>query len=221
MLMSRFKAETQHLHQQLSQQRSATDMLSNTITREEYVGFLARFCGIYQPLETLIMAAPEWQHVDFDARARCKAHHLYSDLVTLGYTPEDFRTLPLCTDLPTIQHFAHVIGCMYVLEGSTLGGQLITRHMRSRFGFDETHGCRFFSSYGAQLGPMWKAFGAFVETQAHDQAFCDAAVAAASDTFIKIGAWLNQPDSRRGGVTTVPIVASISSASAALSVPAA
>jgi heme oxygenase (biliverdin-IX-beta and delta-forming) len=221
MLMSRFKAETHHLHQQISQQRSASDMLSASITREEYTSFLARFYGIYQPLETLISAAPEWQQIDFDVQARCKAKHLYSDLVTLGYTAEEFHTLPMCTDLPNIQHFAHVIGCMYVLEGSTLGGQLITRHMRSRFGFDETNGCRFFSSYGAQIGPMWKAFGAFVETQARDQAFGDAAVAAASDTFIKIGAWLNQPDSPRGGVATAPIVASISSASAALSVPVA
>lgn len=39
---------------------------------------------------------------------------------------------------------------MYVLEGATLGGQIISRSLGGRFGLTPQTGLRFCSSYGAQ-----------------------------------------------------------------------
>ena len=50
------------------------------------------------------------------------------------------------------------MGALYVTEGSTLGGQLISRHLAQRFGWKNGEGHRFFSCYGAETGRMWASF---------------------------------------------------------------
>ena len=48
------------------------------------------------------------------------------------------------------------VGCLYVLEGSTLGGQIILRRAAERLGIDADTGAGFFHGYGAQTGAMWR-----------------------------------------------------------------
>jgi heme oxygenase len=55
---------------------------------------------------------------------------------------------------------------LYVLEGSTLGGQILTRQIHDQLGFTPEYGCQFFSRYGPRVYEMWKTFGQKAE------AFC-------------------------------------------------
>lgn len=83
-------------------------------------------------------------------------------------------------------------GILYVLEGATLGGQVILRRLGTRVGISATYGGRFFASYGPDVGRMWRSyvevlerFGATPKAQVIEQS----AVAA----FQAFDEWLSQP----------------------------
>ena len=48
-------------------------------------------------------------------------------------------------DLPDLQGVQEALGCLYVVEGSTLGGQVIARHLRQTLGVDPRCGGSFFA----------------------------------------------------------------------------
>ncbi len=76
---------------------------------------------------------------------------------------------------------------MYVLEGSTLGGQVIARQLAVA-GID---GRSFFASRAERTGPLWKQFTQLLEAAAAAED-ADAIVASAILTFQTLAAWLIQ-----------------------------
>jgi heme oxygenase len=82
-----------------------------------------------------------------------------------------------------------------VLEGSTLGSQLIARHVRDRFQLTDTTGASFFNAYGPTVGEQWKAFGEFIRMHAEVERF-DELTGAARETFLLLDCWLHDEGSR-------------------------
>jgi heme oxygenase len=93
---------------------------------------------------------------DYDERR--KVPLLERDLVALGVDSESVAALPCCETLPEIGDPAAAFGCIYVLEGATLGGRTLLPIVQSRLGFTADHGAAYLSSYGADVGTMWRAF---------------------------------------------------------------
>jgi len=56
------------------------------------------------------------------------------------------------------------LGAMYVIEGSTLGGNVIARQLSKTKGFDQVT-FHFFGCYGDQTGAMWKSFKEILDTR--------------------------------------------------------
>jgi heme oxygenase len=52
------------------------------------------------------------------------------------------------------------LGAMYVMEGSTLGGQYIADHVEKSLGLQPGSGNAYFRGYGLRTGAMWKQFQA-------------------------------------------------------------
>jgi heme oxygenase len=80
-----------------------------------------------------------------------------------------------------------------VLEGATLGGQLILRHLQRHFAGIPAGGFAFFRAYGEDVGPMWRAFGEALTraSSAEDsQLFKGRVVQGAKDTFDAFERWL-------------------------------
>lgn len=197
MILSTLKEQTRSLHDQIER---TMDLPSRLGSPDTYKALLGRFYGFYAPLETLLGsvedAAAEYRRIGFDFAQRCKAEHLKADLRALGMSEADISELPQCTrdQLPAITGMPEAMGCWYVLEGSTLGGQIIRREVASKLGILPGSGCSFFSSYGDQLGPMWRAFGVAAEqlvATAADPAECSRRmVLAANETFVRLDAWV-------------------------------
>ena len=80
-------------------------------------------------------------------------------------------------------------GLTYVLEGATLGGRVISRHIERVLGLDAAHGARFFHGYGEQTGAMWKAFRAALSAFADQPTQEDQVVASAIATFAALRVW--------------------------------
>lgn len=197
MILSMLKEQTRPLHDQIEH---TMDLPSRLRSPDTYKALLGRFYGFYAPLEVLLGsvegAAAEYARIGFDFAKRCKTEILKADLRALGMSEADISELPQCTrdQLPAIHGMPEAIGCWYVLEGSTLGGQIIRREVASQLGIFPGNGCSFFSSYGDQLGPMWKAFGVAAEqfvASAADPAECaERVVRAANETFVRLDAWV-------------------------------
>ena len=51
---------------------------------------------------------------------------------------------------------AAFLGVIYVLEGSTLGGRLIARHVEPTLGLTDGHGSSYFRGHGEATGALWR-----------------------------------------------------------------
>ena len=189
MILQRLKMETRAQHAALESQ---LPLLDASMSLEAYRQCLRRFYGYYLPLESLLMAQPVWDELGFDYTERCKAHGLQRDLLALGDSPAQLMQIPRCHDIPKLHTLAQVLGCLYVIEGATLGGQIITKHLQANLRLTPNHGATFFSGYGVRTGALWKAFGTMLITRAEQAASASASeiVDSANQTFQTLEQWL-------------------------------
>lgn len=166
------------------------DLLRPDLTLNEYRYLLKRFYGFYVPLEGALARVADWDQLGFSLLERRKAGRLEQDLRHLGLNAAELQSLPRCSDLPEVETLGAALGCLYVLEGATLGGQLISRHVMPRFGLTNVAGCAFFASYGDEVGHKWRALGRFLRAQLQTEGDTQRAAGAACDTFAKLGSWL-------------------------------
>jgi heme oxygenase len=123
----------------------------------------------------------------FDYAARLKAPLLESDLRALRLPAGQ---LPRCVNLPTLAGVPQLLGCLYVLEGATLGGRVITQRLAANLGLQAVSGSAFFSGYGTETAVRWHAFGRFLAETALQLDQDNLIVAGANDTFATFAAWL-------------------------------
>lgn len=186
-ILKQLKDTTRPYHEKLE---SRVDLLNKIVTLPTYRTLLSQFYGFYRPVEPLLLQHEGWATAGFEIEQRSKLPALETDLRVLGLTAQDLQCVPVCTNLPEVASFAQVLGCMYVLEGATLGGQIISRHLQRTLDLDASCGGAFFGSYGQEVGPMWQAFGSFVTAQAKTAEVEQEMIEAACATFRKFDAWL-------------------------------
>ena len=152
-------------------------------TREDYTRILECFYGFFQPLQQQIRRYihPGDLH-DIDERRT--SDKLLRDLESLGSVAE---SLPVCRHLPRISSKEEAFGALYVLEGSTLGGRVISRLLAavSSANLNNNH-LHFFNGYGEQTGSRWKYFKEVLNQQPNDEEL----VNSARETFILFKNWL-------------------------------
>lgn len=155
-----------------------------------YRQLLVAFHGFYRPLEEQL-AAPVTAIPDLQWDRRIKLPSLALDLQALGLTGAEIESLPMCQRLPAVQTLPRALGCLYVLEGSTLGGQVVQRLLSERLGAPVADALSFFRSYGRDVGVRWRGFLGCLEGLQDD---CGAAEAerGALDTFGALETWLEQ-----------------------------
>jgi heme oxygenase len=152
-----------------------------------YRQLLIAFYGFYRPLEQQL--APRVRAVrDLQWDKRIKLPLLTMDLEALGLTRAEIDGLLDCDHLPTVDTPARAMGCLYVLEGSTLGGQVVQRILCDRLGESVRDALAFFRSYGPNVGPRWRRFLACLEGTTDP----DEAEVAALETFDALESWLGR-----------------------------
>jgi heme oxygenase len=155
-------------------------------TREEHISRLKRFYGFVKPLEERFVAVLGVDHSLL--QGRLKTGLLRDDL---RFFEEYGPDLPLCEALPKLESPREVVGALYVMEGSTLGGQMISRHVESTLHLSEGRGYSYFASYGPNVAKRWREFLAgisaySVSTDDH------LVIGAARDTFSSLSRWFSR-----------------------------
>jgi hypothetical protein len=84
------------------------------------------------------------------------------------------------------------LGCLYVLEGSTLGARVISRRLESHFMLGPDSGAAFFNAYGEAVGRRWSEFRSFVTGNLSAEQAGET-VKAAVETFESLLTWLKVP----------------------------
>ena len=166
MILRRLKMATSASHTALEDQ---LPLMNADLTREDYFQFVSRFFGFYAPLEVQLLASPQWHQLAFDYAPRQKTPRLAQDLLALGRSDAALAATPRCTDLPACTTAEQLLGCLYVIEGATLGGRSITRHLQTQLGLTPESGGAFFDGYGVQTGSHWKAFCTMLSENADRQ----------------------------------------------------
>lgn len=187
-LIERLRRETQESHGEVERR---VDILSRVRTDQSYRTLLERFYGVYCPLEhQLGQSMLEIAHWLPDIEDRMRTKLLRLDLRSLGnLCTEDLPLAPV----PLLDSLPHRFGCLYVLEGSTLGGQLIAREVSSKLPYTSDLGCSFFASHGAEIGAMWRSFCRALEAYAvANSESHDSIVQTAAATFSVFGDWLEE-----------------------------
>lgn len=155
-----------------------------------YRRIIQAYFGFYQPLEGRLL-----EHADSLGELvladRLKTPTLRFDLQALGLTERAIAELPQCDALPAITSSADCLGVLYVLEGATLGGQILRREIATRLGLDASTGAAFLELYGAATGRRWREFIGHLGAAALEAPARDRAVTSARQTFACFESWLD------------------------------
>jgi heme oxygenase len=164
----------------------ALNLLDPALERNRLVAVLDRLHGFWQAAEAGLdgwadrcpadAAAVDW------ARRR-RAALFAADLRALGGRPE-----PATPTLEPLPGTDEALGRLYVLEGSTLGGVFIDRHLAALPGLAGLR-VRAFSPYGADTGASWHAFRTTLRARVADGGDAATVVRSARATFAALAAW--------------------------------
>ncbi len=153
--LQELRNRTEPFHNSIEQLPISSSLLSKEVTLRNYRDYIIMLYPFVKEVEASIY--PQVQHVVADLEGRKKAALLFSDLQSLGIQPQEIDTFDDAF-VKQNQTVAAALGCMYVLEGSTLGGQLISRHLEKALGERVTGSLSYLKAYTTKTGSMWKNF---------------------------------------------------------------
>ena len=183
-LLAELRAQTAEAHTRLEQD---LDLLRAPLDRLRFIHLLERFHGFHAAWEPRVARVMSKEATFLTPRRRTP--RAAKDLLALGRSQREIAELPLCLAAARlVSSPAAAIGSLYVLEGSTLGGQIISRHLQDARWLP-LEGLGYFDPYGPATGTMWRHFRIWAES-ASKHGSADAIVAAAVATFQTLQDWL-------------------------------
>lgn len=185
-LRAKLKQETRLLHKQLELHSNFQKLFRLKMSFLEYQKLITKLYGFIVPCEEqlkIFNTSPIYS-------GRTKKTALDADLLSLGITSS--HHIVHCTKLPALTQFSHVLGYLYVIEGSTLGGQIITQALQKHPWFTHKIGTNYFNCYGDKTVWWWKKFYHALNKYKDDKIITCEAISTAKDTFLTLGLWLNE-----------------------------
>ena len=193
-LRQRLKRDTAAAHEHLEAQLG---LLDPGLDLSRYLRVLETFYGFYVPVENdVTRLAAEELPLGFPLRDR--AALIERDLLTLGLSAAQVAALPRCSDRPELTALEDVAGCLYVLEGACLGGQILTPLLQRRLRLAPGSGTAFFAGDEDQTLPRWSIVVAWLDGLPRTGASPAKIVSAATGTFDAFARWAGVA---RGGLS--------------------
>lgn len=199
-LLERLRARTGPLHRRLE---AELPLLAPGSDEQIYARYLEKLWGFHAPVEHALARVAGLERTGLSPKARVKCPALLADLEALGSSHAVLASLSRCAFAPQPTDVPSALGCMYVLEGATLGGQVVRRELQRRMPEVIERASRYLGVYGAETGARWREFTHVLEEfagAARDEA---AVLDAACATFQALQRWLverpSAPAARQDG----------------------
>ena len=192
------RALTRADHARAEQHPLMARLLTGRAGRDGYARYLAQLLHVHTTLEPLLrrLAANDRLFQGIVRPHHFRVPALCADLAFLGLPaiPSHHHVSPHAP-LPATRLFcdrlnalaaempATLLGDLYVLEGSTNGGQIIARALRAALGLPDGTGTAYLDPHGPAQRERWKQFKAGLDALAVHPAQREAIVAAGNDAF--------------------------------------
>jgi heme oxygenase (biliverdin-IX-beta and delta-forming) len=149
------KGSTQKQHTALEEARLSSDLMAPNLTRDRYLSILYGFYGAFHPLEEALASAPGFALDNLPPIRRTSL--AAEDICYLAgrFDP----SLPIRLPPPwSSVNDPVALGITYVLEGSRLGGKVISRHIHKIIRITPENGGSFFAGSDSPGMESWKTF---------------------------------------------------------------
>ena len=175
---------THEYHVRLNHHPFLKDLTKPIFTLARYKALLLAYSHLYRSIEEVIVRFVLSNDVDFDYYEREKFSMLIRDIDYFKLDNVKFGLTKVSTlTVPKIDNISELVGLLYVIEGSTLGGQHISRALSDCHGLTSDTGACFFNGYGEQTLKRWEVFLEFFDSVIQDQDSFEIAKDKACHTF--------------------------------------
>lgn len=181
-ILSKLRYHTGTLHAELEKTPLSKALLDENVSIENYVAYLQKMRGVVDFYENKVF--PVLAETLPDLSERQKLSLIDADLSNL--LPDTSEPLLFKHPKALSPQVPYALGCMYVIEGSTLGGKVIQKHISKTLGIEPGKGASFFDGYGNETGHFWKSFLATLQTYSSEHDADPSIIAGAADTFRSI-----------------------------------
>lgn len=189
-VLQRLKANTREEHDLIEEARIMRALFAEGFGRDEYRMVLTALFGFYEPLEAALKRMPP---AGIALAPRLKTANLAKDLVDLGCPARQLKKLPQCERLPAMPDPVGALGVLYVLDGASMGGAVILKHLGGKLDEKTLRATRFYEGYGKQTAARWRSLqDAIVEATRLDPAAEERMTASAIATFRSMRVWLEK-----------------------------
>jgi heme oxygenase (biliverdin-IX-beta and delta-forming) len=183
-VMLRLRTATADDHRRVE---TALDLMDPALDRDRLTAAMSALHGFWAAAEAGLAGWADRHPGDaalVDWPQRRRAHLYEADLEALGAA-----VLSAWPALPHVHDTDEALGRMYVLEGATLGGTFIARHLATLPAVSGVR-LRAFSPYGERTGAMWHAYRRTTRAHTAEAGDADRVVRAACDTFAALARWV-------------------------------
>ncbi|TNE49170.1 MAG: biliverdin-producing heme oxygenase [Deltaproteobacteria bacterium] len=188
--MQQLRERTNREHKALEAQAFHQSWLKHQLPLSHYVRLLTFYHSIWEKLEKQLSGSYASMVKDVWSLDMAKTPLLQHDLSFFraqSNLPTDEVAIEWSSGHKHLESEpAALLGALYVLEGSTLGGQILRKHLQHMYGLQDD-GLRYYTGYGKQTGSRWKAFKSRMDQALASSETIDVAVEAARHTFTRIG----------------------------------
>lgn len=154
MILKILKEETSALHDQVEEAMNSQRIMESNFSRDEYVVLLQKLRAAHMALEPAVLEFDNIRnHPELNARQRLsKLEALNTDLAQLNAEPN-----PQQVKLAQLDNIYEAWGALYVLEGSSLGGAMILKQLKTNDKLP-ADGFSFYGYYNTDTGKIWSDF---------------------------------------------------------------
>lgn len=174
MLQEILKSATKAHHDELENLMFVNEIMNKTLTLEQYKTLLATNYIVHSAIESkLHKALDEDIKAQLNIKNRDKLSALKQDLAEMGIKKEDLDALQVDFADWDESNNASSLGAMYVLEGATLGGNVIQKKLRGTPAF-ENLSLNYYTVYAHNLMPNWLSFVKVLNSSVAEEDFAQA-----------------------------------------------
>ena len=189
MISQALKESTAQAHQDVE---TYNPLMQPHFSTQDYASYLGVLAGYYKKLEARFKELSPQLPPELSLASRLKLDSLLKDLQQL-----QAPLIEIDFSMPSIKSRAQFWGHFYVLEGSTLGGQIISRRLAEKLNLEPST-LNFFSSYKEKTGPMWKSFIEVLNSQNFTPEETQEVISSAQEGFHFYGKALQQVQKSMG-----------------------
>lgn len=184
------KELTAPFHKSIESSKYPKLLLDSSCTREDYIEYLFK---IYRFTSLVELRFYEYEDMfednKIDIESRCHSNKALSDLKNLGINTKSIE-FENPKRIPKMDNFSKAFGILYLLEGSTMGGGVISSKLQNS-GF-ATNALTYLKPYGESSMQKWSEFLYSFEKYASDKSVQTDIILSVCEGYLLLKEWFEQ-----------------------------